>query len=73
MTFQELMKQYVPTVVQRIQADKASRGVVPSSVMWYEFNALLMDDVRAAMQELTSEGIVRRGRALNGDYFCIEK
>lgn len=68
MTAQELMKQYVLQVLQRVEHRKKERGIEPSFTTAMEFKAELRTDLRAAMLSLEKEGKIHQGPTLN-DYY----
>lgn len=71
MTAQELMKQYVLQVLQRVEHRKKERGIEPRFTTAMEFKAELRADLEAAMLNLGEEGKIHQGPTLNGDYIAL--
>lgn len=62
MTAQELMKQYVLQVLQRVEHRKKERGIEPPFTTAMEFKAELRADLQAAMLSLAEEGKIHQDR-----------
>ena len=71
MTAQELMKQYVLQVLQRVEHRKKERGIEPRFTTALEFKAELRADLEAAMMSLGEEGKIHQGPTLNDDYMAL--
>lgn len=71
MTAQELMKQYLVQVMQRVHHKKHNHGIAPNIVMWHELTKEIIDDSNEALKILVDEGKVHAGRTLNDNYFRL--
>ena len=71
MTAQELMKQYLVQVMQRVHHKKHNHGISPNIVMWQELTKEIIEDSNDAMKLLVDEGKVHAGRTLNDNYFRL--
>ena len=71
MTAQELMKQYMLQVLQRVEHRKKERGIEPRFTTAMEFKAELRADLQAAMVSLGEEGKIHQGPTLNDDYMAL--
>lgn len=71
MRTQELMKEYIQQVLNRVEARKKTKGIEPCFTTAMEFKAELRADLEAAMLSLAEEGKIRQGQTLNDEYMAL--
>ena len=68
MNAQEYLKGYLLKVLERVEARKKEKGIVPSHTTGWEFREELKGDLEQAARTLAEEGKIKMGETLNDEY-----